>query len=280
MPPLDRRARPLLGTFVEIGLRAGNAAIFEAAFGRIAQVQERMSAHSAESDLGKIAREAHHGWVAVDVTTAEVIRHSLEWAEASDGAFDPVGAGVELVHAGRRPWFVDELPDRAATWRDLETDGLLVRAARPLAIDLGGVAKGYAVDLAAEMIAAHGCSGVVNAGGDLRFIGDEERTAFVKKPDAEGELFELREIPFPALATTGSYAFSDDGGNFDLIDSSEGEPVSCGISITVFAETCMLADALTKVVLNLPADRAAALLRKYGCSALILESGGRFRELP
>ena len=280
MSPLDRRARPLLGTFVEIGLRPGNAVVFDAAFGQIVHVGERMSAHSVDSDLTAIAREAHRGWVAVDAATAEVIRLSLHWAEASDGAFDPVRAGVELVHAGRRPWFADALPDRAASWRDLKTAGLLVRAARPLALDLGGVAKGYAVDLAAETIATWGCSGVVNAGGDLRFTGDEERTAFVKRPDAEGRLFELREIPYPALATTGSYVFSADGENLDLIDSSAGEPVSIGVSVTVFAESCMLADALTKAVLNLPADRAAALLKKYDCSALILESGGRFRELP
>jgi len=280
MTTLARRARPLLGTYVEIGLRSGNAAVFEAAFGRIAHVQERMSAHSAESDLAKIAHAAHRGWVAVDAATAEVIRLSLQWAEASNGAFDPVRAGVELVHAGRRPWFMNELPDRAATWRDLKTDGLLVRAARPLALDLGGVAKGYAVDLAAEVIAADGGSGVVNAGGDLRFIGDEIRTAFVKKPDVQGELFELREIPYPALATTGNYIFSEDGGNLDLIDSSGRERVSSGISITVLGASCMLADALTKVVLNLPNDRAGVLLEIYDCSALILESGGRFRELP
>ena len=277
---LERRSRPLLGTFVEVGLRGGNAAVFSEVFDRITRVQELMSAHSAESDLAKIARSACHGFVTVDAATAEVIRRSLKWAEASDGAFDPVRAGVELVHAKRRPWFLDELPDRAATWRDLQIDGLMVSATRPLALDLGGVAKGYAVDLAAEIIAAHGCSGVVNAGGDLSFIGDEERTAFVKKPEAEGRLFELREIPFPALATTGSYGFSEDGGNLDLIDSAEGKVVSSGISITVFAASCMLADAMTKVVLNLPAERAAELLKEFDCCALIMESGGRFRELP
>ncbi len=280
MIPLARRARPQLGTFVEIQLRHGNAATFDAAFARIEQVHERMSARSAGSDLAEIARKAHLGSVTVDATTAEVIQHSLKWAEASEGAFDPVRAGVELVHTKRRPWFGGELPDRAATWRDLEIDGRQVRAVRPLALDLGGVAKGYAVDLAAETIAAHGGSGVVNAGGDLRFIGDEERAAFVKKPDSAGEFFELREIPFPALATTGSYAFSDEVGNLDLIDSARGEPVSAGVSITVFGGSCMLADAMTKAVLNLPNDRAAALLKKFACRALILESGGRFRELP
>ncbi len=280
MSPLERRARPLLGTFVEIGLRPGNAAVFAAAFERIVHVHECMSAHSADSDLAKIAREAHLGPVMVDPATAEVIRLSLEWAKASDGAFDPVRAGVELVHAGRRPWFFPELPDRTATWRDLQIEGLSVHAARPVALDLGGVAKGYAVDLAAEKIADQGGAGVVNAGGDLRFIGDEERTAFVKKPDVEGGLFELREIPFPALATTGSYGFSEDGGNPDLIASGQAAPISSGISITVFGGSCILADALTKAVLNLPRERAAELLNHYGCCALILESGGRFRELP
>ena len=99
-----------------------------------------------------------------------------------------------------------------------------------------------------------------------------------KKPDGGG-LFELREIPFPALATTGSYAFSEDGANLDLVDSANDGPVSSDISITVFAESCILADAMTKTVLNLQTDRAADLLKKYHCCALILESGGRFREL-
>lgn len=280
MNALTRRAQPGLGTYVEICLRGGSAAVFKAAFGRIGEVQARMSAHLADSDLAKIARESHHGWVAVDATTAAVIAQALEWAEASEGAFDPVRAGVELVHAGRRPWFAAELPDRSATWRDLETDGQWVRARRPLAVDLGGVAKGYAVDLAAEVIAAEGCSGVVNAGGDLRFIGNEARTAFIKSPAALGEFCELREIPFPALATTASYAFCGDGGNLDLVGCALGGGVGDGISITVFGENCMLADALTKVVLNLSASRAAALLKFYHCRALILESGGRLRELP
>jgi FAD:protein FMN transferase len=142
------------------------------------------------------------------------------------------------------------------------------------------VAKGYAVDLAAEVIATHGCSGVVNAGGDLCFIGEEARTAFVKRPAAEGGLFELREIPFPALATTGSYAFTEDGGNIDLIHSTQNESVFPNISITVFAECCLLADAMTKTVLNLPEKQAAAVLKRFSCCALILESDGRFRELP
>ncbi len=171
------------------------------------------------------------------------------------------------------------LPERSATWRDLQISGIEVRAARPLALDLGGVAKGYAVDLAAEFIATHGCSGMVNAGGDLCFIGDAERTVFIKKPNPAGGLFELRELPHPALATTASYAFSETGGNFDLVDSLNGKPRSGKISITVFAPTCALADAMTKAVLNLPENQSTDLLKRLGCCAIVLAADGNFREI-
>ena len=88
---------------------------------------------------------------------------------------------------------------------------------------------------------------------------------------------ELREIPYPALATTASYTFSDEGGNLDLISDS---CPNAGLSITVFAENCALADAMTKVVLNLPSERASELLSRLECSALILSADGSYRELP
>lgn len=277
MPAIERRARALLGTFVEIGLRNGNPAVFSAAFTEIERVQQHMSAHLKESDLGKIAREAHHGWVAVDAATVEVIRLSLNLAELTEGAFDPIRAASALIHAGRRPCLAHHFPDPTATWRDVELENGRIRSARPLAIDLGGIAKGYAVDRAAEIILAHDCSGIVNAGGDLRFIGSEERTISLRKPDTAGARMDLREIPFPALATTASYAFSEEGGNLDLIGEQAHQT---GISITVFAETCALADAMTKAVLNLPTSHATALLRQMKCTALILTADGGFHELP
>ncbi len=276
MSVIERRARPLLGTFVEIGLRNGSPAVFSAAYAEIERIHQRMSAHLIDSDLGKIAQRGHHQWITVDTATAEVLRLSLMWAKLTEGAFDPIRAGCELVHAGRRPCLADQLPDLAATWRDVELEGVRIRTTRPLNIDLGGIAKGYAVDLAAEIITAHGCSGIINAGGDLRFIGNENRAISLRKPDAEGATMELQEIPYPALATTASYAFSEEGRNLDLVGS---ELPPAGISITVFAENCALADAMTKAVLNLPATKATELLRQLGCSALILTADGGYHEL-
>ena len=277
MPTLAQRARPLLGTFVEIKLRNSSAAAFSQAFEKIEQIHHRMSAHSADSDLAKIACQAHRGWLTLDAATAELIRLSLEWARLSNGAFDPVRAAVKLIHAGRRPCFTRELPNPAATWRDLKLHGLKIRATRPLAIDLGGIAKGYAVDLAAVIISTHHCSGIVNAGGDLRFIGDEERTISLKRPDSQTSLLQLKEIPLAALATTASYAFSDETTNLDLVGTNLP---AAGISITVFAKNCTLADAMTKAVLNLPTPQAAKLLKLLDCSALILRANGSYLELP
>ncbi len=257
-------------------MRNGSPAVFSAAFAEMERIHQRMSAHLVDSDLGKIARQAHHGWVTIDASTAQVIRLSLTWAKLSTGAFDPIRAGCELIHSRRRPCLSNQLPDPAATWRDVELEGVKLRAARPLAIDLGGIAKGYAVDLAAKIITAYGHSGIVNAGGDLRFIGTEERTISLKKPDASDARIELRDIPYPALATTASYVFSEEGGNLDLIG---GKLSTGGISITVFAENCALADAMTKAVLNLTPTKATILLRQLGCSALILTADGCYHEL-
>lgn len=276
MPAIERRARPLLGTYVEIGLRDGSPAVFSEAFAAIERIHRLMSAHLEDSDLGKIAREAHHGWVTVDPATAEVVRISLKIAELTEGAFDPIRAGSALIHAGRRPCLANQLPDPAATWRDLQLENGRIRTSRPLAIDLGGVAKGYAVDLAAEIITGYGLTGVVNAGGDLRFTGSEERSVSLRKPDTTVTRLDLREIPYPALATTASYAFSAEGGNLDLIGDGVAPEA---LSITVFAENCTLADAMTKAVLNLPPTKASALLRQLGCSALVLTADGGHHEL-
>ena len=203
----------------------------------------------------------------MDAATAEVIRLSLMWAELTERAFDPIRAGCELVRAGCRPCLADQLPDLAATWRDVELESLKIRTTRPLTIDLGGIAKGYAVDLVAEIITAHGHSGIVNAGGDLRFMGTENRAISLRKPDAEGVRLELQEIPYPALATTASNPLSEEGRNLDLVGH---KLPPAGISVTVFAENCALADAMTQTVLNLPANKATTILRQLGCSALIL----------
>ena len=175
MTPVERRrARPLLGTFVEVSAVFPAGADADRAVGRafaaVEAVQRRMSFHDPASDVARLNREAARRAVAVHRDTVAVLRWSLEVAAASAGAFDITVAG-ELVRWGRLPALAGIPANPSGTWRDIELDedDGTVRFHRPVVIDLGGIAKGYAVDRAIESLAEAGAQRCcVNAGGDLR----------------------------------------------------------------------------------------------------------------
>lgn len=179
-----RRARPLLGTIVTLQLDARQEAMdgvpwqapfqaaADAAFGAIAHIERVMSAHRPDSDLGRLARAAPGSTLGIDPHTANVLRHAQQWWRLSRGAFDPALAARRLGRCGLRPAFDALEPANA----DLSVLTLVaddaVHVARPLQLDLGGIAKGYAVDLAVATLQRHGVrSALVNAGGDLRAFG-------------------------------------------------------------------------------------------------------------
>ncbi len=171
-----RRCRPALGTFVEVSIldddAMPDAPAFDAAFAAIARVERRMSYHDAASDLSRINREAHRRPVAVDAWTFDVLVAARDLFRRSDGAFDCTVAPLLVARGVLPPTGVDVDPD--ATFDDvlLDDDARTVRHRVPLAIDLGGIAKGFAVDRAIDALAAHGVtSAVVDAGGDLRVLG-------------------------------------------------------------------------------------------------------------
>src|SRR6187402_1287392 len=139
----QRRCRPLLGTFVEVSAPSGEAGAkaITAAYAAVERVQRLMSAHTGDSDLARIAG-AHPGErVPVDRWTYRVLAAAREIAGASAGAFDPVAVASDGSSDGK---------SAGATWRDLELldDRRSVRCRRALRVDLGGIAKGFAVDQA------------------------------------------------------------------------------------------------------------------------------------
>ena len=168
------RARIALGTLVEIALPAGEAteARFAAGFAAIAHVHRCMSAHDPASDLARIARDAHRWPVRVDPATYAVLTLALDLWRETGGAFD-VTVAPALAREGLLP--SDAFSPRAACGRTAALELLdddRVRASESVAIDLGGIAKGYAVDRAVDALRTSGASsGIVNAGGDLRVFG-------------------------------------------------------------------------------------------------------------
>lgn len=271
-----RRARPLLGTLVEItaGGPEAERAVAEA-FHTVEQIHGLMSYHDPASDTSRLNRDAAAQAVQVHPWTWQVLAAAREFSAASDGLFD-ITVAPTLARLGYLPRHAD-FPRASghADWRDIE---LLpqdrVRFARPLHIDLGGIAKGFAVDKALECLRASGMSsGRVNAGGDLRRFGSGMEPLHVRHPHAPAVLLPLTEMHEGAAATSAGYFAPKqrDGRQISPhIDPRTGQALSAGISVTVLAGDCMTADALTKIVL---ADCPAAMpvLGRFGARAILLD---------
>ena len=270
-----RRCRPLLGTFVEIAAthastRQAHRAV-DAAFDEVALVHRRMSFHDPESDVSRLNREALDHAVAVHPATLDVLRWARTIAEGSDGCFD-VTVAAELVRRGilPRPWSRRE-PCPDGSWRDVELlDDGRVRFHRPLWIDLGGIAKGYAVDRATERLGALGATqACVNAGGDLRVMGSATERVRLRPVAASDWPAAVVELANGSLASSGGVV----GKRHDLerfpglhVPGAHRRLAGSRTFACVMADRCVIADALTKVVLG-TRSRGAVLLRQYGATA-------------
>jgi FAD:protein FMN transferase len=272
-----RRARPLLGTVVEIGVaakcgEAASHAAIGAAFAAVEHVHALMSYHDANSELSRLNRGAASVKQSVHRDTFSVLAAALRMAAASDGAFDPVVAR-RLEDWGYLP--MCEAPaDPAATWRDIElSDHQFVRFSRPLRLDLGGIAKGFAVDCAVGALLSAGIDDcIVNAGGDLRAVGSAQEVD-LRHPADPSRLAHRVTLCNEALATSAAY-FSRkelDGNPVSaLVDARHGTAYLGSGSFSVIARECMMADALTKVAIFAQRRVAERVLANHGARALVL----------
>ena len=277
-----RQAQLWLGTIVEIFAAAGSQRTLDAgvaaAFAAIARVHRALSVHDAESELSRVNRHAYAQPQPIGEDLRQVLACALDVAERSDGAFDPsVGSAVAAL--GFLPAQPPTDPD--ASWRDIHLTGDGVRFARPLALDFGGIAKGYAVDCAVDALREHGVhGGSVNAGGDLRVFGPDAEPIHVRTGGPQGVTLPLVEIADGAVATSayGGHRKRVDGRwATPLVDPRSSLPIMSTRTVSVVAATCMVADALTKVV-ALRGRAASAALRAYGASATVLSPAtGRWR---
>ncbi|GAA0713449.1 FAD:protein FMN transferase [Dokdonella soli] len=282
-----RRARPWLGTFVEIrvaGLANADAlAAIDAAFAEVAEVHRLMSFHEPASDLSRLHRAAASAPVRVDARTFAVLEAALCLAAESDGRFDPTIA-AQLVAWDFLPAPASSpSPDAQATWRDIELlDGSLVRFQRPLWLDLGGIAKGYAVDRALGVLRQRGAvAACVNAGGDLRCFGAQSERVelrFALAPDVALPVVELADA---AVATSAVDAASHRVGGRRRgghLNARTRRTIRAHRAVSVVAPTCLIADALTKVVLA-DARVGERLLRRHAASACLHDAKRGWRML-
>jgi thiamine biosynthesis lipoprotein len=286
-----RRVRPLLGTYVQVEVCAKDSAsagrAIEAAFQRIEAVHRSLSFHSPDSELSQMNREAHRQPVAVSPDTLAVLRQALHLSRVSGGRFDPCIA-PHLVRAALLP-APAPLLETPGHWSciHLDEDTRTVRFSQPLWLDLGGLAKGHAVDAAIEAIAAHPVErALVNAGGDLRTYrrtpGQPGFPISLRNPFNAGETLVLGLLEEGALATSGESLLGRMENKTDLsplVDPVRGIRPAQARSITVRAPSCWLADGMTKIVGLLGQD-SQPILEQHGCHAAIIDPSGEFHASP
>ncbi|MFP5404852.1 MAG: FAD:protein FMN transferase [Gammaproteobacteria bacterium] len=237
-----RRARPLLGTLVEVGLPAWDVerGLADHAFATIVEVQACLSRFDPASDVACFASMPAGATLQVRAPTVEVLGAARELEEASDGIFDIT------MGSGPRAWRL--------------SGDALHKSSDAVRFDLDGIGKGHAVDRAVRVLIAAGCrAGWVNAGGDLRAFGAIDLPVMLRDEECGGaRLF--------ARISEGAFATSCFGPSTRsrAFDAHSLAPVQGHASVA--APSCLWADALTKVV-AITKKAAHPLLARYGARA-------------
>lgn len=282
-PAIVRRTVPVMGTVAEFAVvhrdaaRAGLA--IDAAVAELRWVERTMTRFTDTSDIGRANVHAAREGVAVAAETAFVTAEALRWADALDGRYDPAVGSVtrlwEVAHRHEPP--PDERIAALAARRFHRAVEVGARGSVPVLrfqaadarLDLGSVAKGYAVDRAAAALRAHGIGhGLVVAGGDLYAIGtapdDEPWSVGIQSPVDEREVVGMLRLTDRAVATSGTYRqfFRHRGRRYHhLMDPVSARPRETAMqSLTIVADSVMHADAASTALFGMPGGEIQSTL--------------------
>ena len=278
--PEQSQAEFLLSTVCTITLfDKGTAQVYRDIFSRIREIESRMSAYLEGSDVVRINKAAGLEPVKVHPEVFMVIEEALRYAELSDGAFDPaVGPLVKL-------WNINSDNPRVPTpeeiekalplvnWRDIELDrgaGSVFLKRAGMAIDLGGIAKGYAADEAAAIIRKAGIPrAIINLGGNILLVGEKkDKTPWkvgIQTPfEIQGNYIGVVKTGENSVVTSGVYEryFEKDGVKYHhILSPADGAPVRNELlSITIVTGVSLAADALSTAVFVLGYEKGRALV--------------------
>ena len=284
--PVAASRMGMLGTLCRITTWGAAERATDAAFDRIREIDERMSANRAESEVSRINAAAGTAPVAVSADTLEVILEAIAFSRLGGGRFDlTVGPLVKLWGIGTDDARVPAPGEIAAAlarvdWRAVavsEADSTVFLSRPGSAIDLGAIAKGYAADEAAAVLAARKVkTALVDLGGNIVTLG--------AKPDGSPWRIGLQD-PDPSVprgthigiiefegsrsvVTSGTYEryLLRDGVRYHhLLDTATGSPVANGLSaVTIFTKRSIVADGWSTLVFASGLERGRALVESTG----------------
>jgi len=287
-------SRPMMGTEITVYLwhddvAAGNAAV-EAVFTEVARIDNLMSTYKEESLLSKINREAADGPVPAGDELYRLILRSLDISVITLGAFDVTYDSVGQHYDFRERQHPDaetieqELGNIDYRFVKMHADTQSIEfAQKGVRINLGGIAKGYAVEQGVHILRQRGVRhAIVTAGGDSRLLGDRRGKPWVvgvRDPRKEGEVAVRIPLENDAISTSGDYErfFDEDGIRYHhIIRPETGLPADGVHSATIVGPDAVITDALSTSVFVMGVDqglRLIATLPDY--EGIVIDASGR-----
>jgi thiamine biosynthesis lipoprotein len=257
------------------------------------QVNQAMSTYIPSSEISRFNESTSTAPIEITAGFTRVLKESIRLGELSGGKLDiTVGPLVNLWGFGpeQRPEIVPSDEILASTQARIGLSNLhlsgnqLSKDIPDLYVDLSTIAKGYGVDVVAELIEANGISNyLVEIGGEMRLKGfkhtGELWAVAIEKPilDPSGEQRAVHQVIIPkdnAVATSGDYRnyFEADGQRFShIIDPDTGKPINHNlVSVTVIHPSSMTADGLSTTLMVLGAEQGMAFAQKNHLAALFI----------
>ena len=279
-PEVTRERRYMMGTSVEVrtwgGTPAVRAAAVNDAFVAFADVDLMMSNYRDDSELARVNRDAARGPVHLSEPLFRVIQAADLISRESQGAFDiTVGPLVKLWgfhnHVAHIPSSRElDTVRPLINFRNIALDeaARTIRFVRPgVELDLGGIGKGFAVELAAEALRLRGLSGFIDAGGNQYLLGTPlgkpAWTIGVRDPDHRDALLGTLTLPEGSVSTSamdGNLLTLNGRTYGHLLDPHTLAPSDASLSVTIWSPDGTLADALSKAAFVLGPERGLALV--------------------
>lgn len=284
-----RRSVPVMGTIADVAVvnesEVRAAAAIDAVLSELRRIERLLTRFDRSSDVGRLNSAPAGRPVEISGETAAVLVTALDWATRSSGRFDPcIGRLTELWDVANRRTPPAEAAVRRLAGRqlyrllDVDVAGRVATlGSAEAAVDLGGIAVGYAVDRAVQVIRRHGVAhGLVNVGGDIYALGcspeDRPWRVGIRSPNDVTRLAKTVELSDAAVTTSGDYMqyFTYRGRRYHhLLDPRTGEPVQGRYhSVTVVAPSCIAADAGATAVFGLPRAEADRVLSTAGAQVV------------
>ena len=284
----------IMGTRIVVELWSDKAEAGErnidAVMAEMRRIDSDMSTYKSDSEISRVNARAAQGPVKISKELFDLLTTALEYSRLTDGAFDITYASVGFMYDFRARHHPDDKQIAAALPAVNYRHVLLDRATSSVRfsqagvrIDLGGIAKGYAVDRGIAILQRAGIKhALVSAGGDSRIIGDRFGKPWIvgiRHPDHKDKVIARLPLVDTAISTSGDYEryFDENGVRYHhIIDPRTGHSASAVRSATVLAPTATRTDGLSKTAFVLGAEAAIKIYERLGdVDAILVKPDGK-----